>query len=83
MNWDHVAASWDQFKERIQRRWGKLTGHQLEVIAGSRVDLCEKIQESYGISEVVADQQVDEWQAKQNKAAYLIERATERNGAPQ
>jgi hypothetical protein len=61
----------------------KLTVHQFELIAGNRSSLSEEIQKCYGISNIEAERQIDAWQERQNEAAYLIERATERNGAPQ
>ncbi len=83
MNWDHIEGNWDQFTEIIRQQWGKLTAKQLDEIAGNRNKLAISIQTSYSISKVEADQQVDSWIKHQDAEAYLIERATERNGSPQ
>jgi uncharacterized protein YjbJ (UPF0337 family) len=83
MNWDHIEGNWEQFKTGVQLHWEKLTFSQIENVSGKRDRLSRKIQEVYGISSVTADQQIDTWQEGQNASAYLIERATERNGAPQ
>jgi uncharacterized protein YjbJ (UPF0337 family) len=83
MNWDHIEGNWEQFKTNVQLRWGKLAVSQIENIFGKRDLLSNEIQKVYGISKVAADQQIDTWQEKQNAPAYLIERATERNGVPQ
>ena len=83
MNWDHIEGNWEQFIEIIRQQWGKLTVKQLNEIAGNRNKLAGIIQESYGISKNDADQQVDAWIKHQDEEAYLIERATERNGSPQ
>jgi len=83
MNWDHIEGSWSQFYSRIQQQWGKLTIKQIEKISGKRDLLSIKIQDAYCIQKITADQQIDAWQERQTTSAYLIERATERNGAPQ
>jgi uncharacterized protein YjbJ (UPF0337 family) len=83
MNWDHIAGSWDQLKNSAQTHWAKLTANQIEIISGKRNLLSNAIQEVYGISKIAAEQQIDAWQEGQNASAYLIERATERNGLTQ
>ena len=83
MNWDHIEESWDQFKESVQIKWSKLTANDLEIIAGNREYLTSALQRSYGKSKRQAEQEISTWQEQQNEAAYLIQRATERNGAPQ
>jgi uncharacterized protein YjbJ (UPF0337 family) len=83
MNWDHIEANWDQFINIIRQKWEKLTAQQLNAIQGNRNKLADIIKDSYGISKIDADQQVDSWIKLQDEEAYLIERASERNGAPQ
>jgi uncharacterized protein YjbJ (UPF0337 family) len=83
MNWDHIEENWDQFINIIQQQWGKLSVRQLNRIKGNRNKLADIIKDSYGISKKDADQQIDSWIKHQDEEAYLIERATERNGAPQ
>jgi uncharacterized protein YjbJ (UPF0337 family) len=83
MNWDHIKENWDQFINIVQQQWGKLTAKQLNSIQGNRNKLADIIKDSYGISKHEADQQVDSWIKLQDEEAYLIERATERNGSPQ
>jgi uncharacterized protein YjbJ (UPF0337 family) len=62
MNWDRVEGNWKQLKGNAKQQWGKLTDDQLDVIAGKRDQLAGKIQESYGVSMDVAQQQISEWQ---------------------
>ena len=50
MNWDRIEGNWKQFEGNAVQQWGKLTGDQLEVIAGRRDLLLGRIQELYGIS---------------------------------
>jgi uncharacterized protein YjbJ (UPF0337 family) len=83
MNWDHIKENWDQFINIVQQQWGKLTAKQLNSIQGNRNKLADIIKDSYGISKHEADEQVDSWIKLQDEEAYLIERATERNGSPQ
>jgi uncharacterized protein YjbJ (UPF0337 family) len=57
LNRDIVAGNWKQFKGRVKARWGKLTGGDLDVIDGKRVELSGKIQEGYGVTKDAAEQQ--------------------------
>lgn len=58
MNWDIVEGNWKQFKGKIKVQWGKLTDDQLDVIAGKRVGLAGKIQETYGITQDETEKQI-------------------------
>ena len=58
MNWDIVEGDWKQFKGKVKAQWGKLTDDQLDVIAGKRVELAGKVQESYGITKDEAEKQI-------------------------
>src|SRR5687767_12004842 len=62
MNWDRIEGNWKQFKGAIQRRWGKLTNDELDVIAGNRDRLIGKLQDKYGITKDEAKQQFSEWE---------------------
>ncbi len=44
MNWNQIEGNWEQFKGKAQTQWGKLTGDDLDVIAGKRKELSGKIQ---------------------------------------
>ena len=61
MNWDLVAGNWKQFKGKVKARWGNLTDDHLDMIAGKRVELSGKIQETYGITRREAEKQVWDW----------------------
>lgn len=61
MNWQQVAGNWKQFKGEIQRRWGKLTDDDLDVIQGDRQILVGKLQERYGDRREDVEEQVKEW----------------------
>jgi len=63
MNWDIVEGNWKQFKGKVKVQWGKLTDDQLDVIAGKRVDLAGKIQESYGVTKDEAEKQIKIFEA--------------------
>lgn len=80
MNWDHINNNWEHLKESIKQQLNKLTDAQLELIAGKRDQFTLALQKLYALSKEEADKQLDVWQEQQNEAAYLSERATERNG---
>ena len=50
MNWNQIEGNWEQFKGKVQERWGDLTGDDMDVIAGNRKQLVGKLQERYGIA---------------------------------
>ena len=65
MNKDTIDGNWMQFKGKVQEQWGKLTDDDLDVIAGKRDQLAGKIQEAYGVSKEEAEEQISDWEAKQ------------------
>jgi uncharacterized protein YjbJ (UPF0337 family) len=83
MNWDHVERNWDQFKIIIRQQWGKLTASQMNELSSDKQKLVIQIQETYSVSKDEAESQVDAWLKQQDEEAYLLERATERNGEKQ
>jgi len=52
-------AKWTQFKGEAQRKWGKLTNDDLDVIEGDREKLVGKLQERYDMSREEAEREVD------------------------
>lgn len=61
MNKDTLKGKWKQLKGNVQKKWGKLTDDDLDVIAGDSKVLVGKIQERYGVSKEEAQKQVDEY----------------------
>ena len=61
MNWDTVEGKWKQMTGEVQAQWGKLTGDDMDVIAGNKEKLVGKIQERYGYSKDEAEREVDQW----------------------
>jgi uncharacterized protein YjbJ (UPF0337 family) len=64
MNWDRVQGNWKQLKGKVKEQWGRLTDDHLDEIAGKRDQLVGKIQESYGIGKDEAENQVKDWEAR-------------------
>jgi uncharacterized protein YjbJ (UPF0337 family) len=64
MNWDRIEGNWKQVAGQAKLQWGKLTGDDLDVIAGRREQLVGKIQERYGVARDEAEKQLTEWQGK-------------------
>jgi uncharacterized protein YjbJ (UPF0337 family) len=61
MNWDQVEGNWKQFRGKAQQQWGKLTGDDLDVVAGKRDELAGRIQQRYGIAKDEAEKEIDEF----------------------
>jgi uncharacterized protein YjbJ (UPF0337 family) len=59
MNRDIVAGNWKQLKGRVKAQWGRLTGRHLDVIDGKGVELSGKVQEGYGVTKDVVEQQIE------------------------
>ncbi|MCC6301321.1 MAG: CsbD family protein [Gammaproteobacteria bacterium] len=59
MNTDRIEGNWKQIKGRIQKKWGKLTNDELDVIDGDRQRLLGRIQEIYGIKREVAEKELN------------------------
>jgi hypothetical protein len=58
MNNDILAGDWKQFKGKMLEQWGKITGDELDVIAGRREQIVGKVQEHYGLGRDEAEAQV-------------------------
>jgi uncharacterized protein YjbJ (UPF0337 family) len=61
MNWDRIEGNWEQFKGKVQQKWGHLTDDDLEVVEGRRKELAGRIQQRYGMAKDEAERQIDDW----------------------
>ena len=61
MNKNILEGKWEQVKGNVQKKWGKLTDDDLDVIKGNSKVLVSKIQERYGMKEEEAEKEVDEY----------------------
>jgi uncharacterized protein YjbJ (UPF0337 family) len=59
MNADIFEGRWRQMRGDLRSWWGKLTNDDLEKIAGKRDRLVGMLQEKYGYTRQVAEQEVD------------------------
>ncbi|MBS4538069.1 CsbD family protein [Clostridium sp. D2Q-11] len=59
MNNSDLKGKWSQIKGEAQRKWGKLTNDDLDVIEGDREKLIGKLQERYDMSREEAEREVD------------------------
>ena len=78
MNWEQVQGQWKQLKGKLKMKWGKLTDDDLDVIAGQKDILVDKIQERYGLKKEEALRQVEEWNSTLGEER-VGETAAERN----
>ena len=63
MNKDILSGKWTQMRGEVQKRWGKLTNDQLDVINGDRLKLVGKIEEAYGIARDEAEKQLSDFES--------------------
>jgi uncharacterized protein YjbJ (UPF0337 family) len=61
MTWEQIQGKWKQIEGSIRSRWGRLSGDDVNFIAGQKDRLIGKLQERYGIAKEEALRQIDEW----------------------
>lgn len=59
MDKETVEGNWEELKGRIQKRWGKITDDDLDVIQGDTKILAGKLQEKYGMSKEAAEKSIE------------------------
>ena len=64
MEKEDFKGKWDQFKGDVQKKWGKLTDDDLDVIEGDREKLIGKLQERHNISREEAEREADDLQRR-------------------
>lgn len=64
MNKDIYEGKWEQVKGEAQKKWGKLTNDDFDVIKGSATIMAGKIQERYGLSKQDAEKEVEDFNSK-------------------
>ena len=64
MDWNSAQANWQQFRCEVHANWGRLTCGHLDAIAGKRACLANKIEEAYGVTGDVAEQQIKSFEAR-------------------
>lgn len=65
MDWEQVESNWDSFKAKIKQNWTEISNEQLDMVEGNRDRLRRIIQRTYGINQLQAEQQLDDWQSLQ------------------
>ncbi len=68
MNKDILSGKWTQLRGEVQKRWGKLTDDQLDVINGDRLKLVGKIEEAYGVARDEAEKQLNDFERTCNSS---------------
>ncbi|HYM09820.1 MAG TPA: CsbD family protein [Bryobacterales bacterium] len=63
MTWEQIGGNWSQFKGRVRERWDRLTEDDLAMVNGQREQLVGRIQEKYGITKEVVEQQLQQFLA--------------------
>ena len=64
MNKDIYEGKWEQVKGEAQKKWGKLTDDDFDVIKGNAKIMAGKIQEKYGMTKEDAEKEVDDFNSK-------------------
>lgn len=56
-----LEGKWEQAKGEIQKKWGKLTDDDLDVIKGDTKILAGKLQEKYGWTKEEAEKEMKDY----------------------
>ncbi|NPU94700.1 MAG: CsbD family protein [Gammaproteobacteria bacterium] len=64
MNEDIIKGKWKQLKGDAQRKWGKLTNDDLDVVEGNREYLIGRIQERTGRARDIVEREVKEFERR-------------------
>ena len=61
MEWKEIARDWNLFRAGIKRRWALVSDAHLDLIAGNRERLIDRIRYVYGLSREQTEKQVADW----------------------
>lgn len=64
MDKNEIGGNWHIFKGKIKEEWGRLTDDDLFIIEGKREQLIGKLQERYGYEKSRAEEEVSEWEKR-------------------
>lgn len=60
-----LKGKWNEYKGKVQEKWGDLTDDDLDRVEGRRDQLVGAIQQRYGRSRQAAEEELDNWEKKQ------------------
>jgi uncharacterized protein YjbJ (UPF0337 family) len=72
MDWTNIESGWKEYQVNAKNRWTKLTNELLEATNGKRESLAARVQETYGLTMEAAEQQVADWQSRQEVKPALV-----------
>ena len=64
MTRDQLEGQWAQLRDRVQRKWQRLTAKDLDIIAGRHDELVGILQERYGFMRSELDRAVSKFEAE-------------------
>jgi len=62
MNETILKADWQNIKGKVREQWGKLTGDDIDEIAGQKDQLIAKVRKRYGRSVEEAEREIRDWE---------------------
>jgi uncharacterized protein YjbJ (UPF0337 family) len=65
-----LEGNWMQLKGKVRETWGKLTDDDVDVIAGKRDQLVGKLQERYGKTKEVVQEEVTDFERSMRNAEW-------------
>lgn len=59
METERLEGNWEELKGKLQKRWGRLTDDDMDVIDGQKKVLVGKLMDKYGMSEEAATKAIE------------------------
>jgi uncharacterized protein YjbJ (UPF0337 family) len=75
MNWENIEGNWNDFHGKLIQQWSKLTSDDVNQVRGRRDALLGKLQERYGISRQLAENQIEDWMRRVGALGRTLLRA--------
>jgi uncharacterized protein YjbJ (UPF0337 family) len=64
MQWDQIAAKWDQLKGSVRIEWPDISEEDAQAVEGDREKLVALVQRSYDLSRDEAETEVEDWRCR-------------------
>lgn len=66
MKWQTIETNWEEYKDSAKLTWSRLHDAELELVAGRRDKLIDKVRDCYHLPQEEAEIEVDAWAMSQS-----------------
>jgi len=61
MHWDRIRNEWSRLRPKARSVWPRVSEAELEIVAGRRDRLVDKVRAAYHLPQEEAEREVDVW----------------------